>query len=193
MPFKDKEAQKAYNKAYRLAHPEKTSYAAKTESQKETLRNQAREYQREYRKRPEVIERFSEYMKTYKEKNLVKLRVRAVVKYRNHKADPIANARILENGRKNKVKIKKLVVDKYSNGTMKCAWCEERRLPCLSVDHIDGGGNAHRKSIRINAGDNFYRWLINQGFPLGFRILCMNCQLMSLHEMRRRKRELQPS
>jgi hypothetical protein len=167
-----------------------TAYKEKSESQKDATRAYAREHQREYRKRPENLLRFQQYTKTYKEKNLEKLREQALVKYRRNRADPIAMARIKENSRKHKVKLKQLVVEKYSNGTMKCALCEEKRLPCLSIDHIDGGGTAHRKSIMVSAGLHFYHWLKREKFPPGFRVLCMNCQFMSLDDMRKRKREL---
>lgn len=166
------------------------NYGDKSESQKDAARAYARDYQREYRKRPEVRERFLGYIQTYKEKHLEELREKARVRDRANRADPVKKSRVEENSRRHKVKLKTLVVEKYSHGTMKCALCNEDRIPCLSVDHIDGGGNAHRKSIRLNAGLNFYQWLKREGFPSGFRILCMNCQFISLHQMRRRKREL---
>ena len=66
---------------------------------------------------------------------------------------------------------KKIVVNHYSNGTSSCSCCDEKYIEFLTVDHINGGGVAHRKSIK----GNFYHWLIANNFPDGFRILCMNC------------------
>jgi hypothetical protein len=68
----------------------------------------------------------------------------------------------------------------YSHGSMKCEICEEDRLGCLSIDHIDGGGRKHREEIK----GHIYRWLKENEFPIGFRVLCMNCQF--LEEERKR-------
>ena len=40
----------------------------------------------------------------------------------------------------------------------------------LAVDHINGCGALKRVS-------NFYSWLLRNGLPDGFRILCHNCNL----------------
>lgn len=50
----------------------------------------------------------------------------------------------------------------------------------LCIDHIDGGGNRHRKSITTP----FYNWLKKNGFPTGFQVLCQNCNWMKAHENR---------
>lgn len=54
-----------------------------------------------------------------------------------------------------------------------CACCKEERLEFLCIDHADGGGNKHRKTITPNS---LYR-LLDAGNKLGvkFRILCHNC------------------
>jgi len=56
-----------------------------------------------------------------------------------------------------------------------CACCFEDNAKFLSIDHIDGGGNAHRKAIGVSAGHGFYAWLKVNNFPPGFRVLCYNC------------------
>lgn len=53
-----------------------------------------------------------------------------------------------------------------------CACCGTREN--LTVDHIDGGGNAHRAEIG-QGGYGFSRWLVVNGFPDGFQILCGPC------------------
>jgi len=53
----------------------------------------------------------------------------------------------------------------------KCACCGERRVEFLTVDHMAGGGSQHRKII----GGKIHRWLIKNGFPGEFQILCFNC------------------
>jgi len=46
-------------------------------------------------------------------------------------------------------------------------------LRALSLDHIEGGGIQHRKSIR---GHSYWNWFIVNNYPPGFQVLCMNCQ-----------------
>ncbi|HZG54134.1 MAG TPA: hypothetical protein VEZ40_18675 [Pyrinomonadaceae bacterium] len=61
----------------------------------------------------------------------------------------------------------------YSNGQNLCACCGENHLEFLTVDHIDGGGTAHKKQIYHHT----YRWLRKYKYPSGFRVLCFNCNL----------------
>lgn len=56
----------------------------------------------------------------------------------------------------------------------KCECCNETRIEFLSVDHINGGGNLHRKVV--GGGFRFYRWLKQNEFPKEeYRLLCFNC------------------
>jgi hypothetical protein len=73
-------------------------------------------------------------------------------------------------------KLKVQVVDAYGG---RCACCGETEIAFLSVDHIHGGGNKHRRSLDKRYGfGGIYEWLRDQGFPKDeFRILCMNCQI----------------
>ena len=52
-----------------------------------------------------------------------------------------------------------------------CVCCGEDEVDFLQVDHIDGGGHAHRQKI----GRDICSWLIANKFPAGFQILCANC------------------
>jgi len=64
------------------------------------------------------------------------------------------------------------VLTHYSGGVLKCACCAESIYEFLCLDHIDGGGNTHRKAL----GSRYiYSWIITQGFPLGYQVLCHNC------------------
>ncbi len=73
------------------------------------------------------------------------------------------------------------VLSRYSEYNVACAICEERRVECLSIDHIKGGGLKHRRQIGLG-GTNFYRWLQKANYPSGFQVLCMNCQLVKYHK-----------
>lgn len=56
-----------------------------------------------------------------------------------------------------------------------CACCGESQIQFLSLDHINGNGNKHRKETGNAGGHRFYRVLKKQGFPPGYQVLCMNC------------------
>ncbi|MFD8529495.1 hypothetical protein ACFV0L_18945 [Streptosporangium canum] len=72
-----------------------------------------------------------------------------------------------------RVKLRKRVLAHYGGS---CDCCGEDREPFLAIDHINGGGIQHRKSLGHDGlGGSFYRWLVKQGFPSGFRVLCHNC------------------
>ncbi|KKM23300.1 hypothetical protein LCGC14_1616610 [marine sediment metagenome] len=71
------------------------------------------------------------------------------------------------------------VLTHYGDGKLACVICGENKLLCLTIDHINGGGNKHRKALGLRAGMEFYRWLRKQGYPLGFRTLCRNCQCLT--------------
>lgn len=58
---------------------------------------------------------------------------------------------------------------------LRCACCGDTTIEFLSLDHIEGGGNKHRKSI--GGGANLYRWIVKNNFPEGFQVLCFNCNL----------------
>jgi hypothetical protein len=53
-----------------------------------------------------------------------------------------------------------------------CACCGEDAYKALSIDHPENNGADHRRSINKTP---FRRWLKAQGFPPGYRVLCMNC------------------
>ncbi len=59
----------------------------------------------------------------------------------------------------------------------KCICCGETVAAFLTLDHEGGNGNDHRKSLfKHNVGGlHMYRWLKKNNYPLGYRILCMNC------------------
>ena len=62
----------------------------------------------------------------------------------------------------------------------KCDCCGETEDLFLTIDHPDGGGNAHRRELFGSArrgGEKFYAWLKRQGWPPDFRIRCWNCNL----------------
>lgn len=72
---------------------------------------------------------------------------------------------------------KRLVMDHYGG---KCACCGEDAIEFLTIDHINNDGAEHRKTVLSHASRNgrsvrLYSWLVQEGFPSGFQVLCMNC------------------
>ena len=69
--------------------------------------------------------------------------------------------------------LKREVFSKY--GGAHCACCPESHMEFLSVDHIDGNGAAHRRAAFGHNSGNLYQLLKREGYPPGYRVLCMNC------------------
>ncbi len=65
----------------------------------------------------------------------------------------------------------------YSNpaGTPVCNNCGEQDVEVLCIDHIRGGGQKQREQFNGGLGTAFYRWLIRNGYPMGYQVLCWNC------------------
>ncbi len=75
-------------------------------------------------------------------------------------------------------RLRRAVFSHYSDNTFKCACCGESEQDFLVIDHIDGNGNEQRRAAfgRTDAGGHtMHRWLVKQGFPQGFQLLCANC------------------
>ena len=62
-----------------------------------------------------------------------------------------------------------------------CSCCGETTPVFLAFDHIDGGGNAHRKAEKITGGNSLAIWIVRNGFPTNFQILCHNCNFAKHH------------
>ena len=55
-----------------------------------------------------------------------------------------------------------------------CACCGEKEPVFLALDHIGGGGNAHR--AKVGEGRALWLAVLKEGCPKDkYRILCMNC------------------
>lgn len=64
------------------------------------------------------------------------------------------------------------VFDHYGR---QCACCGESEPLFLSVDHVNNDGHLQRRSPGKTSHNNIYGWLVRNGFPDGFQILCSNC------------------
>lgn len=71
-----------------------------------------------------------------------------------------------------KIRLKEDIIHHYGG---ECAICGTTVFEHLTIDHTNGGGNEHRKKIGKSGGHDFYKWLIENGYPDGYRVLCWNC------------------
>jgi hypothetical protein len=74
---------------------------------------------------------------------------------------------------------KQRVFEHYCPDGPRCVLCGFDDPRALSIDHVNGGGNAHRKVLK---GVNLYRWIERNGYPKDFQVLCMNCQFIKRYE-----------
>lgn len=74
--------------------------------------------------------------------------------------------------------LKQEIISQYSNGELWCAQCGFNDIRALSLDHINGEGAKHRRSLSCGRGSKFYQFLRREGFPMKqeLQVLCMNCQ-----------------
>lgn len=81
--------------------------------------------------------------------------------------------------RDTQARIKSEVLTYYGGGEPACVGCGFSDIRALTIDHINGGGRQHKQALG-KYGINFYRWLIQQGFPEGYQTFCMNCQFIKV-------------
>lgn len=91
-------------------------------------------------------------------------------------ADPEAAVRANRKGKRAAWKRDREAV--FAHYGTSCACCGDTEN--LTIDHVNGGGNAHRRELsgRDAAGGGgvlFYRWLVKQGFPAGYQTMCRRC------------------
>lgn len=63
------------------------------------------------------------------------------------------------------------VLEHYSCGDLKCGCCGERNVEFLTLEHVNGGGNKHRKQIHYP----IFWWLKRNNYPKDYKVLCYNC------------------
>lgn len=84
----------------------------------------------------------------------------------------INKARVVQRRRATRIE----VLTHYCGGPPQCQCCTEPRYEFLALDHINGGGNQHRKT-RATHQNNLAEWLKKNNFPPGYRVLCHNCNM----------------
>ena len=69
-------------------------------------------------------------------------------------------------------KLRTLVIEHYGK---KCACCGESHIEFLTIDHINGGGNRLRKSLKSYTSYYEYYRILKENYPADIQVLCMNC------------------
>lgn len=81
-----------------------------------------------------------------------------------------------EAAKRSKRKLRQSVLDAYGGA---CACCGETEDAFLCLDHVGGGGNAHRRELfgknLGGGGAKMFRAVRDLGFPDTFQLLCWNC------------------
>ena len=163
MAFKDKEREREYKaqwgRNWRKAHPEESR-----EKRREWARNnpdKVKAHKQASKARHPDTERAynKKYKDAHKESNK---------KY--NKEWKMRNPEYFKNH------LKTLRLDAFNHyGGAICACCGETQYEFLALDHINGGGGEHRRSI--GGGTNLYSWLKKNNYPEGFQVLCHNCNM----------------
>ncbi len=133
----------------------------------------AKQYWKKYNKEWKINnrEKYKKRMTEWQRNNPEKTKKYRDTNYQKHK-NKIITQKI--NANKKRRHIAKLdCVFHYSNGTNCCECCGENHIEFLSIDHISGNGRKHRKEIK----EYLPIYLKKNNYPLGFRILCYNCNL----------------
>ena len=68
----------------------------------------------------------------------------------------------------------------YSDGVPQCNLCGESDFDVLCIDHVNGGGERHRRELGLRGGFKFYQWLERNDYPSGFQVLCSNCNIKKM-------------
>ncbi len=81
-------------------------------------------------------------------------------------------------GRRERERLRTLVLGRYSDRGYRCVCCGESEQDFLTIDHMRGNAKNTQKTLGTpRAGYPLYRWLVRNGFPEGFQVLCMNCNV----------------
>jgi hypothetical protein len=154
MPYKDKQKAKEYNAKYKKKK--------RSEDPQKHLDIQ-RKWQAKNR------DKTRKYGKTYFNKNKMEVIKKAIVK---NKMEVIKKAIV-----KNKTRYQKLRIKTIEHYGGKCACCGELNMEFLAIDHIYGGGGAHRKELKAKHL-NILECIRKEKYPENkYRILCHNCNL----------------
>ena len=108
-----------------------------------------------------------EYLKQYRIKNRDKILKQERERY--HRQTPEQKKAHVAKNKERRVRLRLEAIEHYGG---KCQCCGESQIEFLCIDHIDGGGNKHRKEMTTKS---IGEWLYTNKYPEGFQVLCFNC------------------
>ncbi len=129
--------------------------------------NQKREWRRKKAENPEYRANHARYMREWRVLNPTSYKACYQRYFESHRLQ--TRDKQLEY----RQRIRNTVLNFYGR---KCACCGETQPKFLSLDHVNGGGSSHRKSVGDNT-TSVYVWVIKHNFPATFQILCFNCNM----------------
>lgn len=138
---------------------------------KECIREYYREYGRKWR--VQNHERFILRMYNWRKANPTKIASYSRKYYWLNREKEIIRASKGNLKRYHQYRLDALI--RYGGDPPRCACCGETAIPFLSIDHIDGNGNKHRREIKKKYKWGIYEYLKRENYPEGFQVLCMNC------------------
>jgi hypothetical protein len=137
-------------------------------------------YQLEYAKKDR--ERHAQYSRNYRANLGDEYRLRMVQRRKDEIARMTPEEKLefrLKESRKTALlneELRRQVFMAYGGYSCKC--CGETEPLFLSIDHVNNDGAEMRRSgVHSRGGTHFYQWLRKSGFPDGFQVLCMNCNV----------------
>ena len=146
-------------------------------SQEQRERHSARERARRQQFTPEQRAAASEYSRLYRlhrrmtdAAHLTGARQQTRAQYQKHR-----DVR-LETTRERGYQLRIACLRAYGGTVPCCGCCGEHNLEFLTLDHINDRRND--AGVRVGGdrvGQSLYAWLRRMNFPLGFRVLCYNC------------------
>ena len=110
-----------------------------------------------------------EYIRLYRLRNKEKIKEQERKRYAGYSKE--WKAKVVLKNKDRRIRLRLEAIKKY--GGM-CNCCGEAEVKFLSIDHINGGGNQHRKVLKTRS---IGEWLYSNNYPGGFQVLCFNCNM----------------
>jgi hypothetical protein len=96
---------------------------------------------------------------------------------KKYATDPEFRAKQIAGSRRAVLAARQRVFMHYGGNPPRCACCGEQEDAFLTLDHVNGGGGAHRKQVGSKGPNGVLYWLIRNDFPEGYSVLCWNCHM----------------
>lgn len=165
MAWKDKEKERVYAKAYYHEHKAQKAESCRRYRKEHRAEIKIREHNYYLRNRDKICAYSRRYREAHHEQKL---------EYHRRYHQENRELMILRNQL-----VRREVLIHYGNGKLACVRCGfNADVRALTIDHIGGDGNKHRREIGFKGGYVMCRWLRKRGFPAGLQTLCMNCQMI---------------